>query len=157
MKKVRFKNNDGVISEEICELVETIGDVCRIQRPSGEVIRIFSDRIYDVDSAPNNQEQVKEKEETIVKEKVPEPDEVEMFDPWDGLPADGEVWIKSNTFNDTTICQTVAIVMPSQNKYRSANTYNGIARKIMEYPIKNINDLHRRMARKGYEQQERPE
>lgn len=141
MTKVRFKKNDGEIGDEICELIETDDDICRIKRPSGEIIRIFKDRVHDIDEKEPNGQQA----------------EVGgLFDPWDSSTDDCEVWSKSNSFNDTTICETIAILYPGKNVYKSVNTYNGVAKKIMEYPIKNINSLRNKMVRKGYEQLERP-
>jgi len=146
--EIKFKNNDGEISEEICELVETDGDVCRIKRPSGEMIRIFKDRVFPVDEMKTESNEKKEEKD--------DSEEDIAFDPWGDLPDDGEVWVKSNSFNDTTICETIAVILPGENVYRSINTYNGVAKKIMEYPIKNASNLRNRMLRKGYERQERP-
>jgi len=79
----------------------------------------------------------------------------QKFSPWDGLEEDGEVWMKSNDFNDTTTCKTYAIISPSKNTYRSVNTYNDIAKGDREYQIKDIKALQRKLDRKHYEKLDR--
>ena len=138
--KVKFLNNQNELGEE-CELKEDLGTYCRIEKPNGEILRIFKDRLRSSDTADNKKLEVKEGEK---------------LDPWSNLPDDGEVWVKGNRFNDTTVCETVAIIMPRQGEYLSINTYNGIAKKVMNYPLKNYSALVKRMNRKEYVKQERP-
>lgn len=129
--RIQYINNQNEVSKEICELVELDGDFCRIKRPNGQIIRIFNDRV-----------------KPIATEEGPSVDN--KID-WSELPGNGEVWVKSNRFNETTVCETIAIIDPESDSYKSINTYNGKAQKVMVYPMKNYNLLVKRMIRKGYE------
>lgn len=136
MKKgdeVQFINNQNEVDSDICEVIESIDKFCRIKRPNGQIIRIFNDRLRPVTK--------KEEENSMTNED---------YNPWDNLPTKGEVWIKSNRFNETTICETIAIIDPENNIYKSINTYSGKAQKVMTYPMKNYDALIKRMIRKGY-------
>lgn len=78
------------------------------------------------------------------------------FDPWDGLPDGSEVWVKSNRFNETKVCETIAIIRPDSNEYQSINTYDGTAKKVMKYPLGDKEKLIKKMIRKGYIKQDKP-
>lgn len=146
MINVKFKKNDGSIGDEICELLETIGDCCRIKRPSGEIIRIYKDRVYDLndesDDVKNDSGNNNENDKVM-------PGTLTKSDFISSLPEDSEIWIKFNSFNDTTICETIAVVIPSMNVYKSANVYNGVINKIMEYKLNS--DTRKKLDKKGYE------
>jgi hypothetical protein len=128
---VRFINNQNELDPDECEVVESCGDYYRLRKPTGQIIRIYKDRVQPI----NRQEEptVTENDESVS---------------WDDIP--GEVWIKSNRFNETTVCETVAIIDPEADHYKSINTYNSKAQKVMVYPMKNYNALVKRMAKKGY-------
>lgn len=137
---VKFLNNQNELSE-VCEFIESVeGSFCRVKKEDDEVLRLHKDRVRLVG-------------EEVKKVEIPED---EALDPWNNLPDDGEVWVKENRFNDTTVCETVAVIMPGQGEYVSVNTYNGIAKKVMRYPLKNYDALVKRMSRKQYVKQERP-
>jgi hypothetical protein len=127
-EKIRFINNQNELDDSICELIENKGDYCRIKKPNGQIIRIFKDRIRPVEE---------EKEKNVSN--------------WNDIKEKGEIWVKSNRFNETTVCETVAIIDPKADHYKSINTYNGKAQKVMIYSMKNYKTLVKRMARKGYE------
>lgn len=140
---VNYINNQGDISEEECEVVENLGDFLRIKKPSGEMIRIFRDRVCEVSKdRPTEQGQ----------EKQMKPEE---FNPWDGLSDDYEVWSKSPSFSDTVICKTYAIIDPGGTEYKSINTYDGSAHKVMVYPMKSYDALINKLLKRGYEKETR--
>jgi len=132
-KLVKFQRNDGEISGEICELIEVEKDICRIKRDSGEIIRIYSDRIFYVDAPDLN-------------------DENKTFDPW-LFGDDVEVWVKSNHFSDTVICETYAII--DNDSYISHNVYNGISKSKSDYKIPDIKKLRDKLSKKGYKKIEK--
>lgn len=142
--KVRFYNNSGELESIECEVCEVKSDHYRLKKPSGEIIRIFHNRVVNADNA----EPQVEKSSAMV--------DNEEYNPFDGLDKKFEVWIKSNTFSNTTICRTYAIIDPKSDKYESVNTYNGKAPKIMSYNMKNYESLINRLQKKGYERAERP-
>jgi len=128
-EQVVFFNNHGEVDENcVCEVIEVIGKHMRIKKPSGEIIRIYSNRI----SLASSVEQ-KPKESAVAM-----PDE---FDPLKDLPDGHEVWIKCNTFSNTTICRTYAIIDPKGDKYVSVNTYDGKAPKKMTYNMASYDAL----------------
>lgn len=142
--EVRFLNNCGEIDPLICTFIENAGNFCRIKKPSGEIIRIHRDRVHlnsQIDDKPN------EENETM---------EDGQFDPWASASGKAQVWIKSNSFSDEVISETIAIIEPNQTKYKSINTYNGKASKIMSYNMKSIDDLVAKLEKRGYKQAKRP-
>ena len=142
--KVKFKNNQNEVDDLVCELVEIKDAFCRIKKPSGEVLRIFSDRVFLADS---NEKNVGISDECLI--------ESSEFDPWLNLPEGGQVWIKENNGFNSMNCKTFAIVVPSEGFYKSINTYDGTAKKAMEYPMKSIDSLVMKLVRKGYIKSER--
>jgi len=131
--EVFYINNEGTVSDEVCILIEIKKDCYRIKRPNGEMIRIFPDRVMP-------------KEESCTME-------TNEFDPFADLPNGYEVWVKSNDFNDSVICRTYAIIDPNGAEYRSINTYNGKAHKVMSYVMKDYAALINRLQKRGYKKQ----
>ena len=43
--KVKFINNSGNIDDIECKIVEELGDIVRLEKPDGEIFRIYKDRI----------------------------------------------------------------------------------------------------------------
>lgn len=134
---IKFLNNSGEIDECICVILEINGDHCRVKRPNGEIFRIFHDRMIPAE---------KTSEEMV--------DMSEEFDPNDGLAKNEEIWVKHNSFSDTVICITYAIIDPKGSSYKSINTYNGVAKKIMEYSMKSYTGLINKLLKRGYEKQD---
>jgi hypothetical protein len=135
---VRYKNNEGEISDEVCQLIERNGDICRLRRVSGQIFKIYYDRIYELGE---------EIEGTVEKK-----ESIGEFDPWfDDIHA--EVWVKSKEFNGM-VCKTYAVISAGQNFYKSINVYNGSAKNVAEYPMRDIEKLRKKLA-KGYAKIER--
>lgn len=142
---VSYINNQGDISEEECEVIEDLGDFLRIKKPSGETIRIFRDRVCKANSKDRSSESKQEKQTM----------KSEEFNPWNGLPSGHEIWSKSPSFSDTVICKIYAIIDPKGSNYKSVNTYDGVAHKIMTYPMKSYDALINKLLKRGYEKETR--
>lgn len=128
---VRYVNNNGQLSDDICELVEKKKDHYRIKIIStGQILRIYHDRVKEFEG-----DEVSKKQ----------------FDPFDGISDNHEVWIKYNSFNDLVVCRTYAIIDPSSDHYQSVNVYDGKAPKIMEYPMKSYELLINKLKKRCYE------
>ena len=156
-EEVRFFNNQGVMDDQICRFIEDKGDYCRIKKPSGEILRIFKERIC------SNSDEL-----ALLKSKKPKPKLVkkaqgkttmdtneEKFDPWSLASDTAQVWIKSNSFSDSVIAETIAIIEPDEPKYKSVNVYNGKATKVMQYTMKSLNNLINKLEKRGYKQADR--
>lgn len=136
--KVRYINNEGKLSDELCELVEIKKDHYRIKVcNTGQIIRIYPDRVKEATSDIENNSVIDD-----------------QFDPFDGLEEGHEVWIKSNSFNDSVICCTYAIINKHCNSYKSINVYNGKASKTMVYSMKDYDSLINKLEKRCYQQLE---
>lgn len=140
--KVRYKNNQNKISEDICELIEELDDHYRIKEPNGQILRIFKDRVYPVSDC------VGDVTDNHINHDIKSYDfNVESLGE---LPEGTEIWVKSNRFNETSVCETIAIIYKNKDYYESINTYNGVAKKRVKYSVKDLSKLIKRMTKKGY-------
>jgi len=147
--EVLYINNEGTVSDEICILIEENNKYCRIKRPNGEIIRIFPDRVM-----PRNMQGDHHRNTDITNDKEHDnTNDSKKFDPFDSLSHGCEVWVKSNNFSDSVICLTYAIIDPNGNSYQSVNTYNGVAKKVMSYSMKNYQSLINKLKKRGYTQE----
>jgi hypothetical protein len=127
--KVKFINNSGNIDDIECKIVEELEDIVRLEKPDGEIFRIYKDRV-------------------IYEQKCND----SIFNPWENMPEDIEVYVKTNMFSLTTSCKTIAIVHKTWSHYISCNTYNGkLGGKQVEYNIKEYEQLNDKLIKKGYE------
>jgi hypothetical protein len=151
--EIRFRNNNNEIDVMICTFVENVGEFCRIKKPeTGEIFRIHKDRIHLL--SESELELTCQKPDHIMEEKIMIKNE--SFDPWTLASDKAKLWIKSNSFSDTVISETIAIIEPNETKYKSVNTYNGKSNKVMSYSMKNEADLIVKLEKRGYTKLERP-
>lgn len=133
-KLVKFLKNDGEMSNEICELIETVDNICRIKKNSGEIIRIYNDRIFLIDDDLDKSDDLNKSQDC-------------KFNPW-SIHRNAEVWVKSNHFSDVVICETYAVII--DDIYFSCNVYNGILKSKFEYKMLDINKLRIKLQKKEY-------
>lgn len=170
--KFAILKNDGQWSENEYSLVEKSDEFSILQDSKGAKVRIFNDRVSDskmdnpgisileekLDINSNTSEHNKiSKENNVAKTKTKpskSTDAKELFDPSTIYKdiSEKQTFVKSNDFNGTTACKTYVFINLKAKKRFIINTYDGIAKGGVEYPLKDHTKLVAELLKKDYKE-----
>jgi hypothetical protein len=137
--KVKYITIYNKISDDICTIIEILedGKIMRLRKPNGEVMRIFNDRIRNLDE---------------IKEEPIRTEETNKFNPFNHFKCKNvRVWVKQSHFNTTVIMKSFIIVDLDQSDYYSINTYNDVFNdKFTKYSVGKLEKLITKIEKKDY-------